>query len=95
MTKSPAVKADPILDITIQSTRGSREFSFSRQTNVGAVIEDAVRVFGFVPGDRFELVRASKPGEPLEINRPLVSYGVEDGDVLILTAIGSGVSGGC
>ncbi len=37
------------------------------------------------------LVLATNPGEPLQPERPLVSYHVEDGTVLILTAIGGGV----
>lgn len=83
--------SDKNLEVTIQSTRGSRGFSFPKQTKVSEVIDEAVRAFGFAPGDRFELVLAENPGDPLQPERPLVSYHITDGTVLILTAVGSGV----
>lgn len=79
------------LQIKIQSTRGTKDFSFEKQTKVAAVVAAAVTAFGFAPGDRFELVLASNPGEPMQPERPLVSYHVVDGSVLVLTAIGGGV----
>lgn len=84
-------KPDNTLDITIQSTRGSKKFSFPKQTKVAEAIEQAVRAFEFAPGDRFELALASNPEEALKPERTLVSYHIEDGTMLILTAIGSGV----
>ncbi len=79
------------LEFTIQSTRGTKEFSFPKQAKVGDVIAKAVTAFGFAPGDKFELVLATNPGEPLQPERPLVSYHITDGTILILTAIGGGV----
>ena len=84
-------KVDRTLEIVIQSTRGSKKFSFSKETKVAEVIENAIGVFGFAPGDKFELVLATNPGEPLRPERTLVSYHIKSGDVLILTAIGGGV----
>lgn len=55
------------------------------------MIAKAVTAFGFTPGDKFELVLATKPGEPLPPERTLVSYHITDGTVLVLTAIGGGV----
>lgn len=83
--------SDSNLQVSIQSTRGSKDFSFPKQTKVSEVINEAVRAFGFTPGDRFELVMAANPGETLQPERPLVSYHITDGTVLILTAVGSGV----
>ena len=80
-----------MLDITIQSTRGTKDFSFPKETKVADVITQAVAAFGFAPGDKFELVLASNPGEPLQPERPLVSYHITDGTVFILTAVGGGV----
>lgn len=82
---------DKTLEIKVQSTRGTKEFSFEKQTKVSAVIEAAVSAFGFALGDKFELVLASNPEQPLDPNRPLVSYHVTDGTVLVLTAVGGGV----
>ena len=62
-----------------------------KQTKVADVIAKALTAFGFAPGDKFELVLASNPGEALQPERPLVSYHVADGMVLVLTAIGGGV----
>jgi hypothetical protein len=82
---------DKTLDIKIQSTRGTKEFSFPKETKVADVITAAVAAFGFAPGDKFELVLASDPGQPLQPERTLVSYHITDGTVLVLTAIGGGV----
>ena len=84
-------KDDRTLEIVIQSTRGSKKFSFPKETKVAEVIEEAIVAFGFAPGDKFELVLATNPGEPLRPERTLVSYHIKDGDILILTAIGGGV----
>ena len=82
---------DKTITIKIKSTRGTQEFTFEKQTKISEVIEEAVRVFGFAPGDRFELVLESNPGEPLRPERTLVSYHITDGTILVLTSIGSGV----
>jgi len=79
------------LHIKIESTRGAKEFTFPDDTRIAGVIAVAVEAFGFTPSDRFELVLASEPGEPLKPERTLESYHIKDGAVLILTAIGGGV----
>lgn len=79
------------VEITVQTTRGSKQFSFLKETKISDVIAKVVATFGFAPGDHFQLVLKGNPGEPLKPERTLVSYGIKDGDVLILTAIGSGV----
>jgi hypothetical protein len=84
-------KDDRTLEIVIQSTRGSKKFSFPKETKIADVIAKAVAAFGFAQGDKFELVLATSPGEPLRPERTLVSYHIEDGDIFILTAIGGGV----
>jgi hypothetical protein len=82
---------DNTLEIKIQSTRGTKEFSFPKTGKVAEVIAQAILAFGFASGDTFELMFAANLGEPLQPERPLVSYGMEDGVVLVLTAIGTGV----
>jgi hypothetical protein len=82
---------DKTLDIKVQSTRGTKEFSFSKDTKIADVIAAVVTAFDFAQGDRFELVLPANPGEPLQADRPLVSYHINDGAVLVLTAIGGGV----
>ena len=82
---------DRTIKIIIQSTRGKKQFSFSKLAKIADVIATAIVDFGFTPGDRFELVLATKPGEPLQMQETLASYQIEDGAVLRLTAIGGGV----
>jgi hypothetical protein len=82
---------DKDVEIKIQSTRGVKEFTFPKETKIADVIAEAVRAFGFAPGDRFDLVLASKPDEVLQPQRTLVSYHITDGTLLVLTAIGGGV----
>ena len=88
---SAMAKQDPTLEITIQTTRGSRTFSFAKTAKISDVIQAIVDAFGFAPGDQFQLVLSSDPSQPLQPERPLVSYGIEDGAALVLTSIGSGV----
>jgi hypothetical protein len=83
--------SDKTLEIKIQSTRGTQGFSFPKETKVADVIAAAVAAFGFAAGDKFELVLATNPAESLQPERPLVSYHIADGTVLVLTAIGGGV----
>jgi hypothetical protein len=82
---------DKDFEITIQSTRGTKQFSFPKQNKVSDVISQAISAFGFASGDNFELMLASNTSEALNPERPLVSFNLEDGAVLILTATGSGV----
>jgi hypothetical protein len=84
-------RSDKELQISVQTTRGTRVLPFSKEDKVSDVIEKAVTAFGFAAGDRFEVVLATNLAEPLKPERPLVSYGLKDGDVLVLTAIGGGV----
>ena len=82
---------DRTLKIIIQSTRGKKPFSFTKLTKIADVIAKAIVDFGFTPGDRFELMLATKPGEPLQTQETLASYQIEDDAVLILAMIGGGV----
>ena len=79
------------LSLTIQTTRGSKNFDLPKTAKVAEAIAAAVAAFDFAASDTFTLVLASDVEHALDANRPLVSYHVQDGTVLILTAIGSGV----
>lgn len=86
-----SMKHDHDVTVTIQSTRGTKTFIFLQQTKVQAVIDAAVKEFGFTTGDKFQLALASKPGESLQPERTLASYHIADGTELVLTAVGTGV----
>ena len=76
--------------VVIRSPRGSESFLFAKTTKVAEVIEEARKRFGFEPG-AFVLKR-ERDGTTLEPQRPLVSYGIEDGEVLLLVPeMGTGV----
>jgi hypothetical protein len=81
---------DSNIQIVIQSPRGQKSFSFEKTTKIAEVVETARTAFGFEPGS-FSLKREST-GEVLAPERPLVSYHVKDGEVLLLVPeMGSGV----
>jgi hypothetical protein len=82
---------DRVIKIIVQSTRGKKQLAFSKLTKIGDVIDKAIDIFEFKKGDRFELMLATKPGEPLQPQETLASYQIEDDSVLILTSIGGGV----
>lgn len=78
------------ITINIQSGRGSGDFTFLQQTKISEVITAAVHKFGYPEGDSYSLVR-EKDKEELDPQRTLASYHIEDNEVLILSATGSGV----
>jgi hypothetical protein len=82
---------DRDLEVTVQSSRGQKNFTFPKQSKVSEVISTAASAFGFTLTDTFRLVLATSPGNALEAMRTLVSYHIADGTVLILTDLGSGV----
>lgn len=79
------------LNITVQSTRGTRSFELPKTATVQDVIATAASAFGFAAGDTFVLVLATDVEHPLDSHRTLVSLHVEDGTTFILTATGTGV----
>jgi hypothetical protein len=81
---------DQDLAVVINSPRGQWEATFPKTVKVGVVTEAAREHFGFEPG-AFQL-RREISGEILDSTRPLVSYGIEDGETLLLIPeMGSGV----
>jgi len=81
---------DNEITVTVQTGRGSKTETFPKQTKVEDVIAWAIQQFGLSPSEPYELVRQNG-GVPLEPQRPLVSYHIEDGEILIVSAAGTGV----
>lgn len=78
------------INLFVQSPRGRKPFTFGKTTKIADVIEAARVAFGFEPG-AFVLKR-ERNGEVLAPERPLVSFHIEDSEVLILVPeMGSGV----
>lgn len=81
---------DRTINVIIQSPRGRNPFAFDKTARVAEVIETARTAFGFEPGS-FS-VKRERDGDVLAPERPLVSYHLEDGEVLLLVPeMGSGV----
>lgn len=78
------------ITVTIQSGLGSGEFTFPKQTKVKDAAEHAAVELGYPPGGNYSLVRL-KDGQELDGERTLVSYHIEDGEILALSDTGTGV----
>lgn len=78
------------ITVTIQSGRGSQEFTFPQQIKVKDAANEAAVALGYPAGGNYVLVRL-KTNEELEGQRPLISYHIEDGEILALSETGSGV----
>ena len=75
-------KADKGLEITIRTPTGKWSNSFDKTEKISQVIAMTVAHFALQPGD-YKLERKT-PAEVLDPNRNLVSYQIQDGDVLTL-----------
>lgn len=81
---------DHTISVSIQSGRGTREFTFPQQTKVQDAANEAAIALGYPAGGTYALFRF-KTNEELEGQRPLISYQIEDGEKLALSDTGSGV----
>ncbi|WP_124819333.1 hypothetical protein [Burkholderia cepacia] len=78
------------LTLTIIWADEDGEFTVPKTTKVSELIGLAVAQFTLSPTDKYDLMLPSG-GQPLEHDRPLVSYHLKDGDQLLLTSTGGGV----
>lgn len=81
---------DNTITVTIQSGQGSQVFTFPQQIKVADAARQAAKALGYPDAGSYALVRLSS-NEELSGQRTLVSYHVEDGEILTLSATGSGV----
>ncbi len=86
------MRDDKEITITIQSGRGSVVLSFPKQTKIDEVTKKAASDLGYPEGGKYVLVRQTT-GETLDPNRPIVSYQINDREILVLSEDGSGVWG--
>lgn len=82
---------DSILSIVIKTTQGKWAIDFPKTAKVQDVINAVIQHFGFSTNGKYELRLEREPNTPMQPERPLVSYGVKDGDVLIFTDLGIAV----
>ena len=79
------------LSVRIETTQGVWDTSFDKSTKIQEVIQAVVQHFGFAQNGNYELRMAKAPDTPLQPERPLISYHIHDGDVLIFTDLGVAV----
>lgn len=84
-------KSDKDLTIQIETTQGTWETTFPKTINIQEVIQAVIQHFGFSQNGRYELRLDRDPDNALKPERPLVSYGIKDGDALIFTDLGIAV----
>ncbi|MEO9475100.1 MAG: EsaB/YukD family protein [Cyclobacteriaceae bacterium] len=82
---------DNLLSVIIQTPQGDWSTDFPKTSKVSDVIKAIVDHFGFSSEGKYELRLDVNPNEALDPNRPLVSYGVKDGDVLVFIDFGQAV----
>jgi len=86
-----AGKSDNDLEITIHTTQGDWTHTFDKNTKIEDVIKAVVAHFGFASPGNYQLSLDTQPITILAMQRPLVSYGIKDGDALDFTDLGDAV----
>ena len=82
---------DNNITVQIETTQGTWKTTFPKTTKVQEVIQAILSHFGFVANGRYELLLDNDPDNALTPERPLVSYSIEDNDVLVFTDLGIAV----
>lgn len=84
-------KSDNNVEIEIRTVQGILKTTFPKTTKVNEVIQAVIKHFNFAQNGKYDLRLETDPDNALESERPLVSYGIKDGDVLIFTDLGVAV----
>lgn len=84
-------RKDKELDLLIKTPSGDWNETFAKTAKVMDVINAVVKHFNYAQNGRYELRLESDVNTPLDPNRPLVSYGIKDNDVLIFVDYGAAV----
>lgn len=79
------------LSLILQTPKGNWEASFPKTSKISDVLSDVISHFGFVPSGSYELRLDKNPNEALKPERTLISYHIEDGDILVLIDFGQAV----
>lgn len=82
---------DQTISIVVKTTRGSGTFSFEKTAKVEEVIQTVREHFELTGDGTFTLIRSSDQEQLVPVERTLVSFGLEDGDELVLTGGGTNV----
>ncbi len=82
------MSTDGKITLKVATPAGPYEDTFQETSKVHEVVSTVVKAMGLKEGDAFEL---AYDGVPLDNDRPIGSFGLEDGTVLDLIASGSAV----
>lgn len=84
-------RSDKDLTITIKTTLGDWVNTFDKTSKVEDVIKAVINHFNYAQNGKYELRPDNDPNTVMLPSRPLVSYGIKDGDALIYTDLGIAV----
>jgi hypothetical protein len=84
-------KHDKELTLKIETTQGTWEHTFDKTDKVQEVLQAVIGHFNYAPDGHYELRLAREPNNALKPERTLVSYGIENGEVLVFTDLGVAV----
>jgi hypothetical protein len=82
-------KPDNEITLSISTSNGAFTATFAKTAKVADVIEAAIVAKNLDRSDKFEVFKGEQALEPVE--RTLVSFHLQDGDELLVSATGSGV----
>ncbi len=82
---------DNELEIVIKTPNGDWTNTFLKTTKVAEVIAAVIQHFNYASNGKYELRLESDPDTLLQPERPLVSYGIIDGTVLVFIDFGAAV----
>ena len=84
--------SDKEITITIRTPKGKWENAiFQKTAKISEVVNAIKSKFGFSNEGKYQLNREDEPDNPLDPERPLVSFGIKDGDTLVFTDLGVAV----
>lgn len=81
--------SDQDITLNIATPAGAFTETFDKNTKVSEVIALAIQRMNLSPTEQFDLYHSGTQLQPVE--RPLVSFHLQDGDEVELVATGSGV----
>jgi hypothetical protein len=84
-------RSDSNITLIIRTVKGELKKDFPKTAKIAEVIAAVIQHFNFNSEGKYELNTENDPDNPLDPNRPLVSFGLKDGDVLVFTDLGVAV----
>ena len=80
-------RSDQMITITVRTTQGVLTRDYDKNTQLVQILEAVKQEYGFAPDGNYELIR-KLDNSALDLQRPVVSYGLRDGEVLTFTDLG-------